>query len=92
MYGYDGKPPVKSGSWRETFSIMQVVFGVVAPLIGLFGLIVCLLLATAGLALWHPPLALIPLGVLAGGVVYLIRKDKQTADRDEEHIFGEGHR
>ncbi len=88
-YGYE--PPEDDaplGGWRETWAILKVVIGVlVPPLLIVFGT-VGLIVASLMMLLINPPLALIPVALLAGGAAILIRRDRHAADEAEERIFG----
>lgn len=76
-YGYEPPKNDHQGTWGEAFLITKVVFqvlaGPLAVMLGTLGLLMLLLMAL----LTKPILALIPLGIIALGIVYLVRRDKR---------------
>jgi hypothetical protein len=86
-YGYEPPKHEHQGSWAEAFLITKIVFQVLAgPLAFLFGTLALLILTLMAL-FTNPALALIPLGIVALGIAYLVRRDRkmhEAALRDVE--------
>lgn len=92
MYGYQPPQEDPEGSWREVFAITRVAFEVlakpIAMLMGTIGLFIMFLWA----AFTNPVLILIPAGLAALGIWYLVRQDRKAYKTLEEEILGEGRR
>lgn len=86
MYGYDPKNRVKEGSWRETWIFVQAALEVIAPLMGIFMLIIAGVIGSLALLLIDVRLMLIPGSVLAAGGYYLWRRERrQQAEEAEKY-------
>lgn len=87
MFGYEPqKPDHEPGSWGEIFAMIRVVFAELAkPLLAIIGGLT-LVGATVFLLFSNPPLALIPLALIAGAVWWLIRKDQQAIQDAEDNL------
>lgn len=88
MYGYEPPEQDKQGSWREVALILRVVFGMIAPIIGVLVGAVLLLSLTVFLFARFPPLTLFPLAVIGGGVYLLVRRDRRRHEEERRRIFG----
>jgi cbb3-type cytochrome oxidase subunit 3 len=88
-YGY--RPPDQGpheGSWGEAWAIMRVVFGLLLPLLGVLFGVLGLVIATLMLFFRSPPLALIPLAILALIVWWVVRREKRTNEDEERRVLG----
>lgn len=88
MYGYQPPNPEPNGSWGETFLMIKVVFQMLAPVLGMLIGALILVVLTIVLFFQSPWLALIPLGAIAGGLRWLVRRDRRLHDEAERRIFG----
>ncbi|MEX2229333.1 MAG: hypothetical protein WEB13_06790 [Dehalococcoidia bacterium] len=88
MYGYEPPGRDEQGSWREVLLVMRVVFGALLPIIGALIGAILLLGLTIALFVRFPPLALIPLAVIAGAVYLLLRRDRRRHEDERRRIFG----
>ena len=85
MYGYQPPKRDPGGSWAEIFIIMKVVFQALAMPLAMIGGAMALVIGTLVALFTYPPLALLPLGALAAGVVYMVRRDRRAqADLEAE--------
>lgn len=86
MYGYDPKNRIEEGSWRETWIFVQAAFEVIAPLMGVFMLIILAIIGSLALLLIDARLMAIPGTVLAGGAYWLWRRDRRKAAEEAERL------
>lgn len=87
MYGYEPPNQQQEGSWREVVLIMRVVFGAILPILGVLMGSILLLALTIFFLLRYPPLALIPLAVIAAIVYLLVRRDRRLHEQERRRIF-----
>lgn len=92
MYGYQPPDEDNGGSWREVWEITRVTFAVLAgPLAAMF-LVLALFLALLWTLFTNPILALIPAALMAGGIWYVIRRDKRAQATLKDEIERGGRR
>lgn len=89
MYGYEPPERDEQGSWREVFLVLRVVFGAILPIVGVLIGAIMLLVLTVFFFMRFPPLALIPLAVIAGIIYLLIRRDRRRHEEERRRIFGD---
>jgi hypothetical protein len=92
MYGYQPPQEEPDGSWREILAITRVAFEVLAKPLGLIMAALGLFVLFLWAAFTHIALTLIPLGIFAFGVWYLVRKEKRAVAAMEAEIEAAGHR
>jgi hypothetical protein len=86
MFGYEPPKQQDPGSWSEIFAMIRVVFMELArPLLGII-VTLTLVLATLFLFFTSPIYALIPLGILAAGGWWMIRKDQREIREAEDNL------
>ena len=88
-YGYEPPKQDRSGSWSEVFLITRVAFSLLLPLMGAILGVLALLIAIVVLFSIHPALALIPLGIVAAGVGYVLRRERQKHAEEVARIRGD---
>jgi hypothetical protein len=92
MYGYQPPQEEPEGSWREIFAITRVAFEVLAKplgiIMGALGLFVFFLWA----AFTNIVLTLIPIGIFAFAIWYLVRKERQVIAAAEADVEAAGRR
>lgn len=80
MYGYEppSSTPPRPGGCREAVVLIRVAFEVIIPFVlaGLGG--VTLIGLAFVLFSLHPAFALLPVAVVAGGIYWLARRERQT--------------
>jgi uncharacterized membrane protein len=86
MYGYDPKNRIEQGSWRETWIFVLAAFEVIAPLMGVFLLIIAAVLGALALLLIDARLMVIPGVLLAGGGYWLWRRERRQAAEEAERL------
>ena len=82
MYGYDPKKRVEEGSWRETWIFVQAALEVIAPLMGIFILIIAGVIGSLALMLIDVRLMVIPGALVAVGAYLLWRRDRRQQIED----------
>src|SRR5690606_28177306 len=87
MYGYQPPQEDPEGSWLEIFHISRVVLGLLMPPLLVIFAVLALLATAVWLLAIHPFLALLPVGVIALGVWWLVERDKQAHKSLEEELF-----
>jgi len=86
MYRVPASPEERPGC-RDTLIIIRAVFGVVLPpLMGMFAILVLLALAVVAFSV-TPALALVPVGVIVGGIVLFARWERGRSDDGGPHDF-----
>lgn len=92
MYGYQPPEEDPQGSWREVFAITRVTFEVLAKplamLVGVLGLFIMFLWA----AFTNPIFIVIPIGLAALGIWYLVHSDRKAQRELEDEILRGGRR
>ncbi len=88
MYGYQPPKPEHEGSWGETFVMVKVVFQMLAPILGAIGGAMLLIVLVFVLLFQNPPLALIPLAVIAAGIYWLVRRDRRLHEEETKRVLG----
>lgn len=86
MYGYEPPKQQEPGGCRDALVLTRVAFGVLMPIL-LFGL-GAILFVGVSIALFatHWSLALLPLGAVAAGLLWLARRDRRVQREREEEI------
>ncbi len=90
MYGYDqeSRQQDEPGGCRELWIMTRIAYEVILPVIAAIGGVVFLVLATIFLLSVHPVLVLIPLVPVAGGVLWIVRRDRRLHREMEEEARG----
>lgn len=90
MQGYDPdrRQQNEAGGCREAFLITRIAFEILLPPIGLIAATIILLTFVVILATTNPLLALIPLAPIAGGIVWLVRRDRRVQREMEDEVRG----
>jgi hypothetical protein len=90
MYGYDpeSRRQDEPGGCREVFVMTRIAFEVLLPPIAAILGVVFLFVAALFLLSVHPALALIPLIPVAGGVAWVIRRDRRLQREIEDEVRG----
>ena len=83
---YEQQSGPEPGGCRETLLLTRIAFEVLIPPLLAVGAVLVLLIAGFVLFTTHPLLGLLPLIPIAGGFVWLVRRDRASADRDRDDL------
>lgn len=89
MYGYE-PPRQTTPGCRDTLTLIRVAFEVLAPIVGIGIGALGYVALTFYLFSLHVALGLIPIAGIAGGLVFLARRDRRLqAEREREARWGD---
>ena len=89
MYGYEPQKENEPSSWHETFMMVMAAFQVIVPVMLVIVGVMAGLILTLVVSFYDGRLALIPIVVFGGSVLWYLRRQRRKNEEEQAKYFND---